>query len=45
MGLGMFNSHNFDSDWDYYNWLEGCKEPWDESDDEYEDEEDDGEDE
>lgn len=43
--MSPYNSHNFDSDWDYYDWLEGYKESWDEPDDEYEDEEDDGEDE
>ena len=39
------NAHNFDSDWDYYDWLEGRKESWDETSDEYEDQDDGGEDE
>lgn len=33
-----FNSHNFDSDWDYYDWLEGNIE--EEDDEPYLDEED-----
>lgn len=45
VGMSPFNSHNFDSDWDYYEWLQSRKEPWDESYDEEEDQEDGGEDE
>lgn len=41
----MFNSHNFDSDWDYYDWIEFRGESWNEPYDEYEDREDGGEDE
>lgn len=29
MGIGMFNSHNFDSDWDYYDYLFGSEEDYD----------------
>lgn len=43
--MNPFNSHNFDSDWDYYDWLEGREESWDEAYDEHEDQEDGGEDE
>lgn len=30
----MFNSHNFDSDWDYYDWLEGADESCEETEEE-----------